>query len=404
MRSHYRPRSRVAALVPLFLATGGAARAEEGVRVELLAPPAPEQSLTPFLAASSDRLYLSWLEKTPEGHRLRLTSWDGARFEEPGTIRASKDLFANWADFASVLPFGNHRLAAHWLEKSAGGTYDYDVFVALSDDGGKSFGPPERLNRDGKRGEHGFVSLARHERGFAAAWLDGRNFEKDAPDNEMALMFATFDGDSYSEETILDARVCECCQTAMAEVKRGHFVAYRDRSEGEIRDIAYVRSEERAWDEPRTIHADGWHLTGCPVNGPQAASDGDRLALVWFTASSGDPRVQIVFSEDSGASFGEPVRVDGGGAIGRVDVEWLGGDAFVSWLARGEARSGGVRVRRISPRGAPRGEVSVARTSSERASGFPRMAAFQGRIYVAWTESTSAREPSWIHLARLVLE
>jgi hypothetical protein len=391
-------------LAGLILSIGRETHPENGIRVELLTPPAPEESQTPFLAATSDRLYLSWLERTSEGHRLRMTSWDGSRFEEPTTIRASKDFFANWADFASLLPFGNHRVAAHWLEKSAGGTYDYDIWVSLSDDSGKSFGPPTKLNRDGKPGEHGFVSLAPHGNGFAAVWLDGRNFRKDAPDNEMVLMFTTFDGDTYSEETVLDARVCECCQTGMAQVKGGHFVAYRDRSEGEIRDIAYLRSEKGKWNEPRAIHADQWHLTGCPVNGPQAASDGDRLALAWFTASEGDPRVQLVFSEDSGASFEGPIRVAGGGAIGRVDVEWLAGDAFVSWLAGGEGRSGEVRVRRVSPRGGPGDEVTVARTSSERASGFPRMAAFQGRIHVAWTESKPAPGQSRIQLARLVLE
>jgi hypothetical protein len=402
MRRHYRSGSLLAALVPLIVSAGRGAHASDGIRIEVLAPPASEASQTPFLAASPDRLYLSWLEKTPEGHRLRLTSWDGARFEEPATIRASERFFANWADFASVLPFGDHRIAAHWLEKSASGTYDYDVFVALSSDGGRTFGSPRKLNRDGMPGEHGFVSLAPHGSGFAAAWLDGRNFRKDATDNEMALMFTTFDGNTYAEETVLDARVCECCQTAMAQVKGGHFVAYRDRSQGEIRDIAYVGSAEGKWSEPRTVHADDWHLTGCPVNGPQASYDGARLALAWFTASGGDPRVQLAFSEDSGASFGEPIRVAGGGAVGRVDVEWLGGDLFVSWLAGGEGRSGEVRVRRISSSGEPGDEVAVARTSSERASGFPRIASFQGRIHIAWTETISGS--SRIGLARLVLE
>ena len=62
-------------------------------------------------------------------------------------------------------------------------------------------------------------------------WLDGRNFEKEAADNEMALMQTTFDGAAFAEETMLDSRVCECCQTAMAPIEGGFFVAYRDRSQ-----------------------------------------------------------------------------------------------------------------------------------------------------------------------------
>jgi len=149
--------------------------------------------------------------------------------------------------------------------------------------------------------------------------------------------------------------------------------------------------------------SDGWHLTGCPVNGPQVAADGNSLALAWFTASKDDPRVQVVFSEDGGETFGAPLRVDAGQALGRVDVELLGDGAVVTWLGRG-TRGGEVLARRLSYKGDASESVTVARTGADRASGFPRMASFQGKLYVAWTEAESRQGPSRIQLARLVLE
>jgi len=346
---------------------------------------------------------MSWLEKTADGHRLRYGRWDGARFTEPSTIRASDRFFANWADFSSVLPFGDGRLAAHWLEKAASGTYEYDVFVSISEDGGKTWSPGTRPHRDGTLSEHGFVSLVADDKGFRVVWLDGRNFKEHAADGEMALMQTRFDGTSFAEETPLDSRVCECCQTAMAAIQGGFFVAYRDRSPDEIRDISYVRFVSGEWSEPRTVVSDGWHLTGCPVNGPQVAADGNSLALAWFTASKDDPRVQVVFSEDGGETFGAPLRVDAGQALGRVDVELLGDGAVVTWLGRG-TRGGEVLARRLSYKGDASESVTVARTGADRASGFPRMASFQGKLYVAWTEAESRQGPSRIQLARLVLE
>jgi len=387
----------------VLLSLAGLLEAAASNPVERLSTPAGEESLTPFLASSSSGLHLSWLEKAAEGHRLRYARWDGARFTEPSTIRASDRFFANWADFSSVLPFGDGRLAAHWLEKAASGTYEYDVWVSISDDGGKTFGPATRPHRDGTLSEHGFVSLAREGDGFRVVWLDGRNFKKDATDSEMALMQTRFDGSSLAEETPLDSRVCDCCQTAMAPIEGGFFVAYRDRSPDEIRDISYVRFVSGQWSEPRTVASDGWHLTGCPVNGPQVAADGNRLALAWFTASKDEPRVQVVFSEDGGETFGAPIRVDAGQALGRVDVELLGDGAVVTWLARA-TRGGEVLGRRLSPRGGASEIVTVARTGADRASGFPRIAAFQASIYIAWTESESRQGPSRIQLARLVLE
>jgi hypothetical protein len=318
-------------------------------------------------------------------------------------VRASSDFFANWADFSSVLPFGDGRLAAHWLEKAAAGTYEYDVLVSISDDSGKTWAPGMKLHRDGTLNEHGFVSLSPEGSGFRAVWLDGRSFKKDAEDNEMALMTTSFDGAAFTGETALDSRVCECCQTAMAAVDGGFFVAYRDRSPQEIRDIGIVRYEGGVWSEPRVLNDDGWRLTGCPVNGPQAAAQGNGLALAWFTASKDDPRVQVVFSSDGGKTFGSPIRVDSGGALGRVDIELLGESAVVVWLSKA-ARGGEVLARLVSPEGALSDTVTVARTGSDRASGFPRIATFRGSVYAAWTEAESRQGPSKIKLARLVLE
>jgi hypothetical protein len=219
----------------------------------------------------------------------------------------------------------------------------------------------------------------------------------------MALFSARFDGTSFVEESPLDSRVCDCCQTAMAAIEGGFFVAYRDRSNEEIRDISTVRFASGRWSEPRALASDGWHLTGCPVNGPQVAADGNRVAVAWFTASKDEPRVQVVFSADGGETFGAPIRVDPGQALGRVDVELVGADAVVTWLGRG-TRGGEILARRISPKGDGSEAVVIARTGADRASGFPRVASYGGAIYVAWTENSTRQGPSRIQLARLILE
>jgi hypothetical protein len=229
-------------------------------------------------------------------------------------------------------------------------------------------------------------------------WLDGRNYEKA---KEMMLVSTRFDGERFGEETVVDSRVCECCQTGMAALEGGSFLAaYRDRSSEEIRDISYVRFASGRWTEPRALNDDGWELAGCPVNGPQVAAKGSRVAVAWFTASKDEPRVQVVLSEDGGQTFGKPVRVDGGNALGRVDVELLDGEAVVTWLARGDA-GGEILARRVSVEGEASEIGLLARTGVDRASGFPRIAAFQGSLYIAWT---SREGPSRVQLSRLELD
>jgi len=398
----------------MSLVTAAPARALglDAMRVIMVETPAPTASLTPHLSSFGDGLYLSWLERDGDGHELRVSRWNGTAFADARSIHASDRFFANWADFASVLPWGDGRLAAHWLEKAANGTYEYDVWIRVSDDDGRTWSEPERPHRDGTLSEHGFVSMVAmaplSAGGFAAVWLDGREFKKGAGDNEMTLRFTTYDADGFGEEVLLDGRVCECCQTGMARTDDGLFVAYRDRSGEEIRDIGYVRYVDNggdgAWTEPAILNEDGWHLPGCPVNGPQVTAKGNRVAVAWFTASKDTPRVQVLFSDDGGASFGAPVRVDDGNPVGRVDIEWLGDDVLMSWVERLEGRDGEVRTKMVAPSGDVGTSLFVAKTGSGRASGFPRMTRFGDEVFISWTESYERKGPSQVRVARITNE
>ena len=352
-------------------------------------------------------VYLSWLEPTDAGHALRLAEWAGDGWGEPRTVIDRSGLFVNWADFPSLAVFGDGVLAAHWLEMSGPGTYSYDVRVALSDDRGRSWRDERVLHRDGVQAEHGFVSLVPTAAGsgeprLAALWLDGRATVDGEP---MTLRFTTMDPSGELDPSVrVDASVCDCCQTAMARAADGLVAAYRDRTDDEIRDIYVARYVDGEWTEGRPVHHDGWEIAGCPVNGPALATHGDTVAVAWFTAAEleGDGartreevraagergRVLAAFSTDGGESFGPPVRVDDGAAMGRVDLLWADGHALVSWLERTDAGAQ-VRVRRAEPHGVGPA-LPIAGAAAERATGFPRMIRSGDRVVFAWTGSGDA--------------
>ncbi len=362
------------------------------IRLQDMDSPAGLGSAEPHLAGSGDGVYLSWLEKMPSGgYALKLSRWDGERWSERHTVHASERIFSNWADFPSIMVLSDGSLVAHWLEK-AGGSYEYDVWIAQSRDGGKSWSKPERPHRDGTLSEHGFVSLVNRGSGrFSAVWLDGRNFAGEDATHEMALMFTTFDNGTFQHETELDRRVCDCCQTAAAATRDGIFVAYRDRSESEVRDISYVLYDNGQWTSPRTLYPDGWEIPACPVNGPAVSARGDEVVVAWFTSIEGEGRVRVMFSRDGGKTFGEPVQVDEGDPNGRVNVEWLeDGAALVSWQERVAGKLADLRVRRVSRDRVAGSSLVVATTSSVRATGFPRLTRWGNDVLVAWTESEQA--------------
>jgi hypothetical protein len=354
---------------------------------EIEVPAGPGGSL-PHVAADGGTAILSWVEPADSGHALHFARWDGSSWTASRRIAAGTGWFVNWADFPSVVALGDGSLAAHWLQRSGAGTYAYDVMIVRSADDGRTWSAPFRPHSDGTATEHGFVSLFPIDDALGAVWLDGRKFAGTAASpatNEMKLRVGVFRGSDASAEALLDERACDCCQTAVALTSAGPLVAWRDRSEDEIRDIAVSRLVDGRWTEPAAVHADGWQIDACPVNGPQADARGAEVAIAWFTAAADTPRVLVAFSGDAGATFDAPIRVDGGDPLGRVDVVLTSSGALVVWLER-TAEGADVRARMVTSAGRTGAAATLAETRAQRPSGFPRLAQYDGGVLLAWTE------------------
>jgi hypothetical protein len=406
---------RMSASLAILLAGVAACEEEEGPpapveTVEALASPAGAGSSASNLTTGPDgRIHLSWIEPADSGaHALRFATLDGDGWGPPRTVASGTGWFVNWADFPAMTVLGDGRLAAHYLQAPApgeGGSYAYHVRVVQSSDGGATWSTPVTAHSDRTLTEHGFASL------FAAAgdslgiiWLDGRGFDSEfGATEEMGLRSVSIAADGgMGTESLIDGRTCECCQTSVALTDGGPVVVYRNRDEGEVRDIHLSRLADGRWSEGQPVHRDGWEINGCPVNGPAVDSDGGaRVVVAWFTGARDSARVYASFSEDRGDSFGAPIRVDGGAPVGRVDVEMLAdGGALVSWIESGAEGGANVLVRRVRRDGTMAEPRLVTTSSGGRSSGFPRMAASGDRVVFSWTDPA---DPSQVRTAQLEL-
>lgn len=354
--------------------------------------PAGPGSTEPNLVIAPDGdVLLSWVEPSGDSmHALRFARWEDSAWSAPQTIVRRGDFWLNWADFPTMASLGGGVLAVHWPQRSGAGRYDYDVRIALSQDGGATWSEGIVPHPDSRLGEHGFVSMGAVGDSLLAIWLDGRGYDttQAGATRAMSLVSRTLaPNGALGDERTIDARTCDCCQTDMAVTSRGPVVVYRDRSEAEIRDLVISRREASGWTPPRAIHDDGWHVDYCPVNGPAVAARDSRVVAAWFTAANDSPVVRLAFSDDDGDTFTEPVRIDGGDPIGRVDVVLLeDGSAAVTWMERVGAENAEVRVRHVMPDGALGAPAVIGGSSAARASGFPRMATDGDDLVFAWTQ------------------
>ena len=379
-----------------------------------LPSPAPANSQCSNLAAASDgTLYLTYsASSATAGERalfLSLLAPNDAAWSAPRVIASTPLLMENWADFASLVVGTDGALTAQWFEKIAGSTemHGYTGWFARSTDHGLTWTKPAPLGNE-------FVALAPLGGGRTlAVWLASTRThdpsaapraKRDpsaprpardpsapyAPAMKLLARLLAPDGTALGEWTI-DPDVCTCCQNTVATLPGDRvFVAYRGHTADEIRDNKFSVFDlaARTFSAPTALRDDGWRIAACPVNGPAADARGDALAVAWFTAADGKPRVFARYAQDRDKALREPIRLDLGHPLGRIEtVVLVDSSALFLWMEmKTEANAGGIYARRLWPDGRLSAPQLIADTTQARASGFPRAALRpSGRVVVTFT-------------------
>jgi len=363
------------------------------ITLQPLTPPAQGESAQVQLTTSSRGVLLSWLEQkeataTLKFAELAANAWSGAQ-----QVASSEHWFISDADVPTVLRMSDGTLVATTYPSVDPTIEAYDLRLAYSRDDGKTWSRPLTPHHDKTKTQHGFASLFElPDRALGLVWLDGRDQELNKTDPQggsMDLYFASFDSSwKQTAESSVNGRVCECCQTAATVTGDGPIVAFRDRTDQEIRDIHVTRIEQGKWVGAVPVHADNWKIDACPVNGPAVTARGKTVAVAWFTAVGDMGHAWAAFSQDAGRTWGAPIRLDDGASEGHVDVELLeDGSAAASWVEFANERAQ-FRVRQVTASGERSQALTVAGAGEGRVSGYPRIARSGNSLVFAWTESS----------------
>ena len=337
-------------------------------------------------------MILSWLEQKGSSATLKFSELTGDAWAPGKTIASSAKWFISDADVPTVMRMSDGTLVAATYPLIDYQLEAYDLRLAYSKDEGKTWSKPIAPHHDKTRTQHGFASLFEMpDKSLGLVWLDGRDMDpaKKKEDGAMDVYFASFDSSwKQTAESSINARVCECCQTSVATTADGPIVAFRDRTTDDIRDIHVTRVEQGKWTDAVSVHDDKWKIDACPVNGPAVAARGKNVVVAWFTALDDNGKAYAAFSQDSGRTWGAPIRLDDKVAEGHVDVELLvDGSAVATWVEFANNRSQ-FRARKVQASGERSKSIVIAGESDARVSGYPRMAKRGADLVFAWTESS----------------
>jgi hypothetical protein len=360
------------------------------ITVEPLTTPAAPGSVGPQLSVSEQHgPLLSWVEVTDDKATLKFAERNALGWSQPQTVASGSDWFINDSDVPAVVRLSNGTLAANWLQNTDPELEAYNLRLSYSKDEGKTWARSFLPHHDGTTTQHGFATLFEVPgQGLGVVWLDGRLQVNDRESGPMSLRYASYDAQwKQKADMPIDAKVCDCCSTSVAVTSDGPVTAFRNRTDDEIRDIYVSRLEGEKWMDGKAVHDDGWHIASCPVNGPVVSAHGRDVAIAWFTTLENQGRSYAALSTDAGRTWGEPIRLDEAGSLGRVDVEMLeDGSAVTTWVEVANGR-GQLRARRVERSGAKSPAIVIAGASGGRVSGVPRLARQGNQLVFAWVES-----------------
>jgi len=354
-----------------------------------LAGPAPVGSITPRVSEREDgSVILSWLEpKDNDTAAFRLSLWRNGSWSQPATIAEGHLFSRDRAAAPGVIALSSRNLIAYWSQKPANkepAGNAIDLYMATSTDGGEHWSIPILVNHAAAQtGEdNSYASAAAlSDTQATLIWLDGRNWEKD---KRVQLMSRTVSPDgTMSEASLLDPDTCTCCSTALVRTASGLLAAYRGHTPENIRDISLVQSVASGWSRPRIAHPDRWHIEACPVNGPHLDTDGARTALIWFSAPQDQPAVMLAFSEDGGATFASPLRIDTGNALGRAQVVLLPRRSAVAFWLENESGTARFLARHVRGNTLLDDPFELSRGGN---IGYPHAASVSEGISLTWAD------------------
>jgi hypothetical protein len=381
------------------------------------ASPSAGSAVSPHLSVDADGgLYLLWQDvRDSQAGRIffkrsldRGQSWVPEAYEldrdKPARARSSNPRLASDGD--------GHVYAAWWTKYRDGAK---DVLMRTSKDGGESFGPPVKLNRES--GAFPPEVSADRKGHVYVVWADERkDAEAGSPRGKSAGHRIYFNRSDDHGTTWLPhdlqlsgkatgrGRVMQAWPQVRSDAQGHVYVIWFDTRDGG--GGIYFRASDdfgRTWREERRIKG-----TEGDVEGPMemAADEQGRIYVSWADNREGEYGIYLVASTDYGRTWSKEVRLDVGKAkVTRASLPTLAADAvghvYVAWQ---DARHGGwdIYLNRSSDFGQtwqPAGVRLNTNPAGEAEAQLPRIALDgHGTIAVAWQEDRGEDQREGIYL------
>lgn len=153
-----------------------------------------------------------------------------------------------------------------------------------------------------------FVSWLDEQNGAVSNKPGKKGHKHGEANRELFVASSNDGGKTFSANRLIAREVCPCCKTSLATAPDGRiYVSWRQVLPGNLRHIAVASSSDqgKTFSSPVIVSDDRWTIAGCPVSGSSLSvfSDG-TLQILWYSAGDAGPTgIYRSQSQDAGKSF-----------------------------------------------------------------------------------------------------
>jgi hypothetical protein len=283
--------------------------------------------------ATGDQIFYAW------------SANDGQTFSRPSMLPvAGKLSLGRHRGPRIAYQSGNVLISAVVGAKGKG--EDGDILVWTSDDNGKSWNKPVKVNDVPGAAREGLHSMASGNGWVVVVWLDLRDKGTRLYGAKSSDGGATWSKNFLVYESA-DGSICQCCHPTVLVGPGGAIHVMFRNALNESRDMYWIRSENGGlkWEPARKLGLDTWKLNACPMDGGSFAISGDN---VMYSVWRRDKKIYITRPDGKESELGE--------GKDPVIASALNQDLYAVWTGTGGSLQTRSRrdntVRTVAPSGA----------------------------------------------------
>ena len=400
-----------ACLVSLLCASGCArfSAASRPAFKPLQVSAAEVDAAEPVTASAPDGgVYVAWVNHNANSQAdVMLARYDnaGTAMAAPVRVNQQEGVATAWRGDPPSVAVTDRAVYVLWTARiEAQDKKGTDLYLSVSRDQGKTFGPATKVNDDTVPATHGMHSLAvPHDGRIYVAWLDERNIQAPKPsehagghhmesNRDLFVAYSIDGGKTFSQKQKVASDACPCCKTSLAVAPDGTvYAGWRQVLPGNFRHIAVASSVNGAasFTAPVIVSDDKWVLQGCPVSGPSlsVAANGD-LKVLWYAAGEGAaPGLYYTESHDKGRTFAARTQLSQENVKGTPAFAGDRNRVIAIWQGL-ESQAPETKMREIGGAGAI---ISVAANGE-----LPSGALSKDKLFVAYIETASQKRSVWL--------